>query len=111
VKRANLDELRAKEVRDGVTRRVFSGERVTLAWHTLEPGHHPEPHSHPHEQVNYVLAGRIRFSVGDEQTDLGPGGVLVVPPGVEHDAETLGDEPALVLNIFGPKREDYAAEE
>lgn len=41
----------------------------------------------------------------------GPGDMLVVPPGVEHWAPTIGDEPALEESVFAPRREDHAAEE
>jgi quercetin dioxygenase-like cupin family protein len=53
----------------------------------------------------------VRFSVGDEVTELGPGGMLVVPSGVEHWAETIGDEPVVDLSVFSPRRDEYAAEE
>ena len=106
-----LDGLNVTPVRPGVSRRVFSGEGATLAWTTLEPGHLPNPHSHPHEQIVYMVSGRVRFNVGGEETELGPGGMLVVPPDVEHWAETIGDEPALDLSVFSPRRDEYAAEE
>jgi quercetin dioxygenase-like cupin family protein len=111
MKQANYEALRPVVTRPGVTRRSFSGRGTTLAWTALEPGHTPRPHSHPHEQVVYMIAGKARFKVGDEETVLGPGDMLVVPPNVEHWAETIGDEPALDLSVFSPRRDDYAAEE
>lgn len=111
MKLGTLEGLNETTVRPGVTRRVFSGEGATLAFTTLEPGHVANPHSHPHEQIVYVLAGRLRFVVGDEETTVGPGDMLVVPSGVEHYAETIGDEAALDLSIFSPRRDEYAAEE
>ena len=98
-------------MRPGVTRRVFTGDRATLAFTTLGPGHTANPHSHPHEQIVYILSGSARFVVGDEETVLGAGDMLVVPPGVEHFAETLGEEPVVDLSVFGPRRDEYAAEE
>ena len=111
MKQAKLDDLRPTPVRPGVSRKVFTGDGATLAWTTLEPGHKPRPHSHPHEQIVYMVSGRARFRVGDEEVILGPGEMLVVPPNVEHWAETVGDEPVLDLSIFSPRREEYAAEE
>jgi quercetin dioxygenase-like cupin family protein len=111
MKARTLDELGSTAVRPGVSRRVFSGEGATLAFTTLEPGHDARPHSHPHEQIVYMISGRVRFHVGDEVTELGPGGMLVVPPGVEHWAQTIGDEPAVDLSVFSPRRDEYAAEE
>jgi quercetin dioxygenase-like cupin family protein len=111
MKIGKYDELRAVESRPGVSRRVFSGEGATLAFTTLEPGHEPNPHSHPHEQIVYILSGQVRFVVGDEVAMVGPGEMLVVPPGVEHWAETVGDEPVVDLSVFSPRRDEYAAEE
>ena len=55
----------------------------------------------------YILAGQIRFHVGDEQTVLGPGGLLVVPPNTMHWGEVVGDEPVLNLDVFTPQRPEY----
>jgi quercetin dioxygenase-like cupin family protein len=111
MKFANLDRLGATDVRSGVTRKVFTGDGATLAWTTLDPGHTPRPHSHEHEQIVYIVSGRVRFTVGDESVEAGAGDMLVVPPNVEHYAETIGDEPCVDLSIFTPRRDEYAAEE
>lgn len=111
MKLRKMDELREVPLRPGVSHKVFSGEGATLAWGTLEPGHEVRPHSHPHEQIVYIVSGRVRFTVGDEAAIVEPGAMLVVPPGVEHFAENVGPEPAVDLSIFSPRRDDYAAEE
>jgi quercetin dioxygenase-like cupin family protein len=106
-----LDQLNATTARSGVTRRAFSGDNATLAFTTLEPGHEPNPHKHPHEQIVYVLEGELRFVVGEEEAIVGPGSMLVIPPDTVHYAQTIGDEPAVDLSVFSPRREDYALEE
>jgi quercetin dioxygenase-like cupin family protein len=111
MKHATYDELNATEARSGVTRRVFSGEGATLAWTTLEPGHTPRPHAHHFEQVVYIVQGTVRFAVGEEQLLMKAGDMVVIPPNVEHCAETVGDEPVVDLSVFTPKRHEYAAEE
>jgi len=111
MKHGHVDALNSTQARPGVVRRVFSGEGATLAFTTMDPGHEAMPHSHPHEQVEYLLAGRMRFVVGDEETVLEQGGLLVVPPGVEHYGVTLGDDPVVALSVFSPRRDEYAAEE
>ena len=111
MKFANFDRLGSTDVRGGVRRKVFTGDGATLAWTTLDPGHDPRPHSHDYEQIVYIVSGRVKFTVGEESVEAGPGDMLVVPPNVEHYAETIGDEPALDLSIFTPRRDEYAAEE
>ena len=95
-------------VRDGVERKAFSGEGATLALHRLKPGHEPKPHSHENEQIAYILAGTIRFVVGEEEHIIGPGGLLVIPPNVVHWGEVIGDEDVLNLDVFTPRRPEYA---
>lgn len=111
MKHASHDALHVTAVRPGVERQVFSGEGATLAWTTLDPGHAPRPHSHVYEQIVYLVSGRAKFVVGDDELIMEPGDMLVVPPNVEHWAQTLGDEPVVDLSIFTPKRDEYAAEE
>lgn len=95
-------------VRPGVDRKSFSGNGATLALHRLMPGHEPRPHSHHYEQIVYIVGGTARFHLGDESVIVGTGGLLLIPPNVEHWAETIGDEPVLNLDVFTPMRAEYA---
>jgi quercetin dioxygenase-like cupin family protein len=98
-----------EQVREGVERKAFSGDGATVSLNRLRPGHEPRPHAHPHEQIVYILEGEIDFHIGDTVTRLGPGGLLVVPPNARHWGEVVGDAPVLNLDIFTPKRSEYAA--
>ena len=109
MKKAKYGELPVSDVRPGVTRRSFSGAGATLAWGTLSPGHEPRPHTHPHEQIVYIVSGHGTFTVGDETTDVEQGDMLVVPSGVLHYAVAAGDEPMIDLSVFNPRRDDYYA--
>lgn len=62
MKQGHVDSLNATHARPGVVRRVFSGEGATLAFTTMDPGHEAVPHSHPHEQIEYLLQGRMHSS-------------------------------------------------
>ena len=62
-------------------------------------------HSHPHEQVTYVLSGRVQLTVGRETAILTAGMVMLVPGGVTHGGIALTD--ARVIDVFSPVREDY----
>lgn len=95
-------------IRHGVDQKAFSGEGATLALHRLQPGHEPKPHSHIHEQIVYILAGTVDFHIGDEVVRLGAGGLAVVPSNVTHYAEVVGNETVLNLDVFTPKRPEYA---
>ena len=62
-------------------------------------------HSHPHEQITYLINGRFEFTVGDETQVLEPGMVVLIPSGATHGGTTVTD--CLVVDVFCPVREDY----
>lgn len=101
------DELPKEAVRPGVTRSGFRGDDVLLVMNWLQPGMQTNPHSHPCEQIVYVVQGRMRFVIGDEVIEAGAGSVIRVPPNVRHYGEPIGSEPVLNLDVFAPFREDY----
>ncbi|MDX8458860.1 cupin domain-containing protein [Mesorhizobium humile] len=94
-------------VRPGIERKAFSGNGATLALHRLQPGHELKPHSHPHEQIVYILEGLVDFHIGDEVVRLGAGGLAHIPGEVVHYVEVVGDGPALNLDVFTPARPEY----
>ena len=103
----NWTELERETVRPGVSRAGFRGDDVLLVMNWLQPGMEARPHSHPCEQVVYVVKGRMRFCIGDEEIELGAGGLVRIPPDVVHYGEPIGDEEVLNLDVFAPIRDDY----
>jgi mannose-6-phosphate isomerase-like protein (cupin superfamily) len=94
-----------------------SGERIVirpraaetgstlLAWELfLDPGGRvPSAHAHPHQEERFVvLDGRMRFRVGGRRVTLGPGGAVVVPPGVTHHFANGGAGVAHLAVETGP---------
>jgi transcriptional regulator with XRE-family HTH domain len=61
----------------------------------------PEPRAHDGYEWIYVLSGRMRFVLGDEDWVLGPGEVVSFDTRVAHWFGSTGDEPAEILSIFG----------
>ena len=80
-------------------------ERLTVGEVDLEAGVELPAHSHPHEQVSYIISGQFEFTVGDETKVLGPGMAAIIPGGVTHRGKTL--TACRVIDIFSPVREDY----
>ena len=109
LKAVDWNSIPWERVREGVERKAFSGDGATLSLNRLQPGHEPRPHSHPNEQIAYILEGTIDFHIAGEVRRLGPGNLLVLPPNVEHYGVVVGDEPVLNLDVFTPKRSEYAA--
>jgi quercetin dioxygenase-like cupin family protein len=69
----------------------------------MPPGLHVDAHTHEREaQINIVLLGQVRFRVGDDETVLGPGGVLLMPRDVEHELWNDTDEFARIVEVYTP---------
>ena len=100
-------ELPREAVRPGVSRSAFRGDNALMVMNWLEPGMEVRPHSHPFEQLAYILAGRVRFTIGDDVVEVGAGEVVRIPPDVVHCGEPIGDETAVNLDVFAPVRDDY----
>lgn len=77
---------------------AYSISEWWLEPHTCGPG----AHSHPEDDVFYVLAGTMSFLLGEIWHHAGPGSFVLVPGGVTHDFENRGDQRAGVLNISAP---------
>ncbi len=68
-----------------------------------EPGTGPGRHIHTtHDEIFVVLAGRLRFAVGDEIIERGPGGAAFVPRGTDHTFQVLGPDTSRFLVIYTP---------
>lgn len=90
----------------GLARQVLaSGDQMMLVRHVLQAGWGGTRHSHPHEQLVYVIQGRLIFIRGTEKFEVQAGDSFVVPGGIEHEATALEDSE--VLDVFAPPRDDY----
>lgn len=107
MKAVRWDQVPSEPVRPGVRRRGFGTQDVLLVLNECEPGMELRPHSHDFDQIALITAGRAIYHVGDEPNEVGPGSILLVPAGVEHYIEPLGEEVVQNIDVFAPVREDY----
>ncbi len=76
----------AFEFVDGVRLHAIGGEHVLLCKVTYEPGKRVPLHSHADtEQVMYVVDGQLDMAIDGAWQTLGPGDVVTVNRGVEHE--------------------------
>jgi mannose-6-phosphate isomerase-like protein (cupin superfamily) len=80
------------------TASLYSISEWWLDAHTKGPG----AHSHPEDDVFYVLEGTLSFLVRDQWVDAPAGSFVLVPGGVTHDFENRGSVKAGALNISAP---------
>jgi len=102
-----LAALPEERVTDKISRRVLSGKQGMIVWWTIKAGAHAAAHKHPHEQIVWMLKGRMDFRIGDARRSMIAGDVAVIPSGTEH--EGFFPEDTEVVDIFAPPREDFLA--
>jgi mannose-6-phosphate isomerase-like protein (cupin superfamily) len=77
---------------------------IAVTDNTVPPGF-PGPVLHRHARMTdvfYVLEGELTFDLGGKRRVVGPGGFVLVPPGIAHTFANPGPVPARVLNIQQP---------
>ncbi len=62
----------------------------------------PGAHSHPEDDVFFVIEGTMSVLVGESWVDADPGSFVLVPGGVTHDFQNRSDRRAGVLNLSIP---------
>lgn len=70
---------------------TIKGERVYFAKRRRPAGTRAEPHYHPNEQFIYILKGREKIRLGEEEYIVGPGDVIHIPANTVHSVEALED--------------------
>jgi quercetin dioxygenase-like cupin family protein len=80
------------------TAQGYSISEWWLDAHTRGPG----PHSHPEDDVFYVLAGTLHVLLDDEWVEAHAGSFVLVPGNVVHDFENRGAVRAGMLNVSVP---------
>ena len=90
----------------GLKRRVLAyNDKLFLAEHEMMKGWVGTVHSHPHEQIVYVVHGRLRVTCEGRTVDVRTGDTFVVRGRVEHGASAIED--SLVIDVFTPCRQEY----
>ncbi|MHA1753340.1 MAG: cupin domain-containing protein [Candidatus Helarchaeota archaeon] len=99
----NVKEI---EAIDGIFRKtlVYSDQMMMVQFKLLKGANLPV-HSHPHEQMGFIISGKLEFNVNGKSEILNPGDSYLVKSNIEHGAKVL--ETAVVIDIFTPARDDY----
>jgi quercetin dioxygenase-like cupin family protein len=101
----NVD-VTLEEVAQGVARKILAsrGKLMSVEVHFVKDAI-GALHSHPHEQISYVVKGSFEATIANEKTIINTGDTYYVPPDVVHGVVAL--EEGILLDIFTPQREDF----
>lgn len=102
------DDVPLETVNAHMQRRIITGELMTVARIYLKDGFLVPRHSHVNEQITQVISGTMRFRFGkdgEQEVDIGPGGVVVIPANLPHEALAIGDVEE--MDMWAPRRDDW----
>lgn len=100
------DEIELKDIGGGLKRKVtaYHNNLMCVEVH-FEKGAIGAMHSHPHEQITYIISGEFEFNIGGEKKVLKAGDSTFKQPDIEHGALCL--KAGVLLDIFTPCRKDF----
>lgn len=104
----NWNDVKLETVNKGMTRRIITGEKMTVAKIYFDDGFEVPMHSHHNEQITQVVSGKMRFEFGGNEPKemlMGPGDVIVIPPHVPHRASCIGKVEE--IDMWAPRRDDW----
>lgn len=90
----------------GVTRRMLAaGGKMMAVEVVFKKGAVGAVHTHPHEQIGYVLKGSFEFQAEGKKEIIKTGDSYYTTPNQPHGVVALED--GILLDIFTPQREDF----
>jgi mannose-6-phosphate isomerase-like protein (cupin superfamily) len=94
------------------TFRVLHQGELTQFVGIVEPCRAPD-HSHPYDEVGYIVEGEGIAHIGGEQVPLRAGSCFYLPPGCVHCIENTGPGVMRIMGVFhpagSPKQRSYDA--
>jgi quercetin dioxygenase-like cupin family protein len=99
------ENVKKEVLNDKISRKVISGEKITMAQIFIAKDGVVPLHHHEHEQFSSVLAGALRFELEGKEMVLRQGEVVHIPSNVPHRVAALED--SLALDVFSPVRTDW----
>ena len=97
----NLNQMNFEKL-TGTKRKILQGENLTIFFLDREANIVQE-HSHPQEQVVYLLEGRLKVKIQEEENIVEAGNAVQIPGNVPHRIETLSS--VKIVSIYSPARE------
>ncbi len=100
---AENDALTGRLKRTGLQRSSSSipGRDIVQVHTEIPVGVQSGWHTHPGEEVGYIIAGTVRMQIADSATlTLNAGDPFLIPPGIPHNALDLGPGVGHMLSTY-----------
>jgi quercetin dioxygenase-like cupin family protein len=101
----NLSEIEFRQKRTGMYGKIVDGEKMQMALVHLDFGIETS-HSHPNEQIGYILSGRAEIKIGKEKRICGRGEAYLIPSDVTHGFKVLSRDGVDYIDVFSPPKDE-----
>jgi len=105
VKQFSFQREKTEQITDKITRQYVHGKNAMLARFLIKKGGIVPLHSHPNEQITYIISGSVKVTIKETVYTVSAGEVLIIPPNVPHMFEALED--TIDIDVFTPPRQDW----
>jgi len=83
---------------------LFETERLFCDLYCFEPGQSQSPHTHEgSDKIYFVVQGKGRFQIGDEERELRDQEIAIAPSGQRHGVTNPGPDKLVLLVFMAPK--------
>jgi len=76
------------------------GREVIQVRVDFDPGYVAPMHTHPGEEIVYVIEGTLEYEIGGKKSRVKAGDVLFVPAGTPHTAKNVGSKKGAELATY-----------
>jgi quercetin dioxygenase-like cupin family protein len=98
--------VQKEELGGGLSRKILArGGSLMMVEVHFEKGGIGAMHSHPHEQISYIVKGSFDFDVDGKKDVVKAGDTVYIGSNMPHGVVALED--SLIIDIFTPQREDF----
>ena len=101
----HIKNIIPKELVNGITGYYVHGNSMTFGYIEIKKRTMMAEHSHPHEQITYIIEGQLDLIIGGKPCSLTPGMYHVIPSNTPHSANAVTD--CKLIDVFNPVREEY----
>ncbi len=101
----NRNDLKKIAMAEGFEARFIHTNQLTMGYWEIKAGSPFPMHSHPHEQMSYILEGELEAEMDGKKQILKTGDFLAIRPNAIHGGKALTD--SKLIDVFYPVREDY----
>ena len=75
-------------------------KKMMLGFSTFKPGANTQKKIHTEEECAFIISGKGKITLADDDVEFGPKSAVYIPPGVAHGVRNDGPEDVVMVYTF-----------